>query len=297
MLKIIIDNFPVEVEAGVTILDAARLAGVEIPTLCHLRGLPAATSCLVCLVKVQGRARYLPSCATKVEDGMVVRAKRRRYTRRGAWRWNCCSATIPAIAWGRARASARRISTSRPCCDKSPRGSRGKRSLPSKRPSRCPPRWGGQRDGRLMVAIASRGFPSAIASMAGMSRAPGRCSGTAPIAGMVAEQQLQRHAPRRVISAVSLHHHAVFHLRGTGGRVARPALFSGQPGGGDGGQPAQMAEGGFHRRQARGVEDGRAVFHLDRKLSMIFSALALIYQENAIINTNNPILTAPDFDS
>lgn len=75
MLKITIDNQPIEIEEGMTILDAARQAGIEIPALCHLHGHHAPTSCLVCLVKVNGRARYVPSCATKVEDGMVVESE------------------------------------------------------------------------------------------------------------------------------------------------------------------------------------------------------------------------------
>ncbi|MHB9132461.1 MAG: 2Fe-2S iron-sulfur cluster-binding protein [Armatimonadota bacterium] len=72
MPKIHIDNQQIEVSPGTTILQAAHQAGIHIPTLCHLQGLPAATSCMVCVVKVDGMTRLLPACATHVRDGMVV---------------------------------------------------------------------------------------------------------------------------------------------------------------------------------------------------------------------------------
>lgn len=71
-LTITIDEKPVTVPEGATILDAAHALGVEIPTLCFLKELPPLTSCMVCVVKVAGRRNLLPSCATKAEEGMVV---------------------------------------------------------------------------------------------------------------------------------------------------------------------------------------------------------------------------------
>jgi ferredoxin len=75
MTRLRIDNFDVEVAPGSSILDAARQAGIRIPTLCHRPGHSPQTSCLVCLVKVNNGARLLPSCATKVADGMVVESE------------------------------------------------------------------------------------------------------------------------------------------------------------------------------------------------------------------------------
>jgi len=72
MATITIDNKDVTVDPGTTILDAAAAVGVVIPTLCFLRGCKAETSCMVCVVKVAGRPGLVPSCATLVEDGMVV---------------------------------------------------------------------------------------------------------------------------------------------------------------------------------------------------------------------------------
>lgn len=75
MPSITIDNQHIDVPPGTTILDAARQLGIVIPTLCHLEGLPPQTSCFVCVVKVNGGARLLPSCATVVADGMVVESE------------------------------------------------------------------------------------------------------------------------------------------------------------------------------------------------------------------------------
>jgi NADPH-dependent glutamate synthase beta subunit-like oxidoreductase len=72
MAKLRIDDRETEVPADATILDAAAALGIEIPTLCFLPGRPALTSCLVCVVKVNGSPRLLPACATKAAEGMVV---------------------------------------------------------------------------------------------------------------------------------------------------------------------------------------------------------------------------------
>ncbi len=67
-----IDGHEVQIAQGSTILDAAAAAGIKIPTMCFLKGLPAQTSCLVCVVRVNGSPRLVPSCATLAVDGMVV---------------------------------------------------------------------------------------------------------------------------------------------------------------------------------------------------------------------------------
>ncbi|MDK1031736.1 MAG: 2Fe-2S iron-sulfur cluster-binding protein [Planctomycetia bacterium] len=72
MPRLVIDEREVEVPAGSTILDAARKLGIDIPTLCSLDGHPPQTSCMVCLVQVEGVGRLVPSCAAKVAEGMRV---------------------------------------------------------------------------------------------------------------------------------------------------------------------------------------------------------------------------------
>lgn len=72
LVNLTIDDQPVSVEARSTILNAARAIGIKIPTLCYLPGHAAQTSCFVCVVRVEGMRRLVPSCATAVADGMVV---------------------------------------------------------------------------------------------------------------------------------------------------------------------------------------------------------------------------------
>jgi len=67
-----IDGRDVAVEAGTTILDAARRLGIEIPTLCFVEGLEPVASCFLCAVQIEGRANLSPACAMPVSDGMVV---------------------------------------------------------------------------------------------------------------------------------------------------------------------------------------------------------------------------------
>ena len=59
-------------EPGATILDAARTAGVEIPTLCWYPKLPNVANCRICLVSVAGQPKLAPACNTPAAEGMVV---------------------------------------------------------------------------------------------------------------------------------------------------------------------------------------------------------------------------------
>ena len=75
MPKLFIDNEEVDVPAGSTVLEAAAQLGIHIPTLCHLPGKEATTSCMACLVKIGGRDGLVPSCATAALDGMRVESE------------------------------------------------------------------------------------------------------------------------------------------------------------------------------------------------------------------------------
>lgn len=76
-VNLTINNKKVQVEQGTTILDAAKLLDIDIPTLCHLKlhhgveNKPG--SCRVCMVEVEGRRNLAPSCTTPAADGMVVK--------------------------------------------------------------------------------------------------------------------------------------------------------------------------------------------------------------------------------
>nr|WP_330219187.1 NADH-dependent [FeFe] hydrogenase, group A6 [Moorella mulderi] len=72
-MKLTIDNIPVEVEAGTTILKAAEKAGIHIPTLCYLEGINEIGACRVCVVEVEGARNLMASCVAPVAEGMVVK--------------------------------------------------------------------------------------------------------------------------------------------------------------------------------------------------------------------------------
>jgi ferredoxin len=75
MPRITIDNTPIDVPGGTSVLAAARMLGIEIPTLCHVAGSEPLTSCMACLVRVAGARSLLPSCATVATDGMSVQTR------------------------------------------------------------------------------------------------------------------------------------------------------------------------------------------------------------------------------
>jgi ferredoxin len=75
MPKLTIDQREVDMPEGATILDATRMLGIDIPTLCHRDGCAPSTSCLVCMVRVGRNHRLVPSCATLVVEGMEVESE------------------------------------------------------------------------------------------------------------------------------------------------------------------------------------------------------------------------------
>ena len=75
MPKLTIDNREVRVPEGSTILEAARELGIDIPALCFRRGRRPVTSCMVCVVKVAGRDRLVPSCTAPAGEGMCVESE------------------------------------------------------------------------------------------------------------------------------------------------------------------------------------------------------------------------------
>ena len=72
MTRVIIDGRECDVAAGGTILDAARAADIDVPTLCWYPKLPTVGNCRICLVSVAGEKKLLPACATPATEGMVV---------------------------------------------------------------------------------------------------------------------------------------------------------------------------------------------------------------------------------
>jgi len=58
--------------AGLTVLQAARQVGIDIPTLCHDARLKPAAACRLCLVQVAGYSKPVTACDTLLADNMVV---------------------------------------------------------------------------------------------------------------------------------------------------------------------------------------------------------------------------------
>jgi len=83
-VELTIDGSAVAVPAGSTILDAARAAGTEIPTLCFLETLAPVNVCRICVVEVTGSRVLVPACSRTVEPGMEVQTEsdRVRHARR-----------------------------------------------------------------------------------------------------------------------------------------------------------------------------------------------------------------------
>ena len=72
MVNLTIDRQAVSVPEGTTILEAARAAHIDIPTLCYLKGINEIAACRLCMVEIEGFARLVPSCDNVVSEGMVI---------------------------------------------------------------------------------------------------------------------------------------------------------------------------------------------------------------------------------
>jgi len=72
-VNLTIDDNPVSVPEGTTIMKAAETIGVYIPRLCYVPDLGIEGACRICIVEVEGSKNYRVSCATKAEEGMKVK--------------------------------------------------------------------------------------------------------------------------------------------------------------------------------------------------------------------------------
>ena len=81
MKNITINGRQMTVEDGITIIEAAKQCGISIPSLCYLEGVHQFGSCRICVVEVEGAKTLMPSCVTKVSEGMVVHTNTERVRR------------------------------------------------------------------------------------------------------------------------------------------------------------------------------------------------------------------------
>lgn len=70
--NLIINGKTVEFEAGQTILDVAKLNGIDIPTLCYLKDATPTGACRICVVEVEKQEKLAASCSTPAAPGMVI---------------------------------------------------------------------------------------------------------------------------------------------------------------------------------------------------------------------------------
>ncbi len=75
MVTFTLNGKEVSVKEGMTILEAARENGVDIPTLCHDKNLSVFGGCRLCVVEVEGARTLIASCTTEVREGMIVQTE------------------------------------------------------------------------------------------------------------------------------------------------------------------------------------------------------------------------------
>ena len=72
MVNLKIDHNEISVPEGTTIMEAAALAGIDIPKLCYLKNINEIAACRVCLVEVVGKEQLVTSCNNKVQEGLEI---------------------------------------------------------------------------------------------------------------------------------------------------------------------------------------------------------------------------------
>ena len=80
-VQITIDGVDVKAPVDATILEAAAEQGTEVPTLCYLETLTAASACRLCVVEVEDARVLAPACSRQVEEGMVIKTRSPRVDR------------------------------------------------------------------------------------------------------------------------------------------------------------------------------------------------------------------------
>jgi len=74
-VKLTINDTPVEAPAGTLLIDAAKLAGIEIPAFCYYEGMSLQAACRMCLVEIEKAPKLMAACVVPVGEGMVVRTE------------------------------------------------------------------------------------------------------------------------------------------------------------------------------------------------------------------------------
>ena len=77
VVTLTIDNKEVKAEEGMTVIEAARSAGIDIPSLCYHEKLKPYTACRICMVEIEARGRTIldTACSYPVAENLVVRTR------------------------------------------------------------------------------------------------------------------------------------------------------------------------------------------------------------------------------
>jgi len=75
LVKLTINDTPVEAPAGTLLIDAAKTAGIEIPAFCYYEGMSLQAACRMCLVEIEKAPKLMAACVVPVAEGMVVRTE------------------------------------------------------------------------------------------------------------------------------------------------------------------------------------------------------------------------------
>jgi NADH dehydrogenase/NADH:ubiquinone oxidoreductase subunit G len=78
LINLIIDDNAVQVEEGTTILKAAKMAGIAIPTICFHDFCTSNALCRICVVEVEGSRTLVAACVARVAEGMKVHTQTER---------------------------------------------------------------------------------------------------------------------------------------------------------------------------------------------------------------------------
>jgi len=72
MITLKIDNSEYRVPEGISVMGAARMHGIDVPSMCYREGKPHFTSCMICMVKDRKSGKLFPSCSVKAMPGMDI---------------------------------------------------------------------------------------------------------------------------------------------------------------------------------------------------------------------------------
>lgn len=99
MIRATINGRPMEFEAGITVLAAARAAGIQIPTLCNDDRLKPVGACRTCIVDIHGSSREAVSCSSLLREGMVIETHSDKLEEARTWNLRMLARDYPADAF------------------------------------------------------------------------------------------------------------------------------------------------------------------------------------------------------